>query len=958
MQNNGELPFRLEGYVEGLRGGAFCGWLWCVGHPGIKPRLDLVIDGSHRIKGIASSFREDLQDAGQSDGCAGYALNVPHELLDDQIHNIELSWSLNFGGAPYTGTITNETIHFSYPDDPGAVLIEQDPVGAPPPTRDAPFELEGFADGMRGRAVSGWVWCIGYPDIKPSVTVAVDGKIVGETIAAEFREDLRDDNRSNGYAAYDFPLPLDVLDGEPHDLELTWTVVFDGRTYSGPLTAAPLRIRPPKVEPLPASWLISRTSVCGDAGTLIRGHDRISAPAVSAALALLSRQQPVSVIVHVDNAAAEVAGDCLDALIKHTTFAARLVIVDDGTTDPGVQRRLQRLSRESGALIWRSPQVIGFAACIDLAIARTVGDVAVLRGSVRVPPGWLQGLVCAAARGPDVGVVIPLSTRFDDGGPFADLDEDDLARRVARFSHRLLLDTPGLPSECLFLRRGVLEQVGRFTESAGGEAGDVLEAFSRRAVEAGWSCVLADDVLIRDNGAARPPTTDDVDEAAHGLRVRRFLNSDGYEFVRRSVALVAADRGSPPRPRLLYVLSPPDHSGTPLISQALAQRIHGNYESWFVWGDTDTVTLAIMTDDAPQPVAKWKLNATLIPWDHRRADVDAVLHQILRQFAIELVHCRQIVQLGPSIMRIAHLLGVPVVLSFHDYYMLCPTVTLIDGNGRYCGGDCDKGTGECRSFFIPEHLLRLRNGWTHAWRKTMTKAFDHVDAFVTTTPAAHAVIASVYPQLRDRDFRIIEHGRTFAERRRLETCPSRERPVRVLALGNYNDAKGMQTVLDLADLDRDGRLDLHWLGAVPGVMARPAAGTYHGPYEPHTVEARIHEIAPDFVLLLSVWAETYCHTLSEAWAAGVPVIGSCLGAIGERIDVHGGGWTVDPHDAQMILDLIERLSLHTDEYRQVAEKIPRIPIRPTEDMVDDYLALYDAVIRQRRRPGARMKENA
>ena len=47
--------------------------------------------------------------------------------------------------------------------------------------------------------------------------------------------------------------------------------------------------------------------------------------------------------------------------------------------------------------------------------------------------------------------------------------------------------------------------------------------------------------------------------------------------------------------------------------------------------------------------------------------------------------------------------------------------------------------------------------------------------------------------------------------------------------------------------------------------------------------------------------------MTEALAAGIPVIGARYGALGERIRANGCGWTIDPMDPDGIRVLIERL---------------------------------------------------
>ncbi|CAO3437871.1 glycosyltransferase [Azospirillum palustre] len=937
------LPFVLEGYVEGLSGQNFRGWIWCVGRPDIKPSIYINIDGISLHRSVADIFREDLLGDRKSDGRAGYQFSLPAEIFDGRNHKLELRWELLFDGETYSGVI--DSVELACP----ATL--PDPADAPPPSHPSVL-MESYFEGVRERTLNGWAWCVDHPSVKPTIDVIVDGERIGSTVASDYRADLQDAGKSDGSVAYSFTLPTHLLDGQYHDIMLTWSVPLDGEVHRGPLLGEPIRIQVPKANRLLEQWLLHRTlPAAGDGGPdLARGSEAASIPQTASTLTLLSRQQPVTVIVHLDEQA-ELAQTCLDALVAHTSYPCKVVIVDDGTSNARIADLIGFLQARSGMVeVRRNLRPVGFAVSVRQAMADTPGDVVLLSSRVRVTPHWLEGLVRAAAHAADIGIVAPLSNRLAWLGLDEAVIDDALARQLARSSERLLPAGHGFPLDCVFLRRALIDEADPSGAADEPDAEQAARSFFARLTGLQWSSVLADDVLV--HVAGTPAMVGGAEEPAHHLLVKRLAGSDAGSQIAHAVAQATKQCGAAIRPRLLYVLSPPDNSGTPLISLSLARWIRDAYEPWFVWGDGDRISLAVMNDAGDvEPVATWKVNATLTPWDLKRGDIDTVLFKILRDFDIALVHCRQVIQLGLSVTRVAQALGVPVILSFHDFYLACPTVTLLDGEGRFCAGHCDKGSGDCRSYFIPEHSLTLRDGWTPAWQRFVASMFRFVDVFVTTTPSAYDVLTGVYPELRQREFRIIEHGRTFPERYGTLAAPSPDRPVKVLALGNYNTAKGLGTVRALAELDQqapDGaRIELHWLGEVPGGIAAVPVGIHHGSYQQDEVLSKIGEIGPDFVLLLSTWAETYCHTLSEAWAAGIPVIGSRLGAIGARIEEHGGGWTVDPHDAAAIRDLILRLSANQKEYRAVSGRIPRIPIRPTEDMAADYLSLYADTVSRR-----------
>src|SRR5690606_5968844 len=77
-------------------------------------------------------------------------------------------------------------------------------------------------------------------------------------------------------------------------------------------------------------------------------------------------------------------------------------------------------------------------------------------------------------------------------------------------------------------------------------------------------------------------------------------------------------------------------------------------------------------------------------------------------------------------------------------------------------------------------------------------------------------------------------------------------------------------------------------------------------YRREEFAAKVAAIAPHFGVVLSVWPETYCHTLTEMWACGVPVLGVDVGAVGDRIRASGAGWLVraDP-SARVVLDAMQ-----------------------------------------------------
>ena len=82
----------------------------------------------------------------------------------------------------------------------------------------------------------------------------------------------------------------------------------------------------------------------------------------------------------------------------------------------------------------------------------------------------------------------------------------------------------------------------------------------------------------------------------------------------------------------------------------------------------------------------------------------------------------------------------------------------------------------------------------------------------------------------------------------------------------------------------------------------------HGAYRDADVGALLGAYRAEIVLFPNRLPESFSYTLSEVWAAGMPVIVPDHGALGERVARHGGGWRLPAgFDASVAAALIRRL---------------------------------------------------
>lgn len=385
----------------------------------------------------------------------------------------------------------------------------------------------------------------------------------------------------------------------------------------------------------------------------------------------------------------------------------------------------------------------------------------------------------------------------------------------------------------------------------------------------------------------------------------------------------------------------------------LVSQLSGTHQCFMLTSTGLEMILSAWENDRSVEKQRWKLTGPWSAKNYCNAAARKVYFQVLTGLGIDLVHIRHLFKHSFDAPLLCRQLGIPVVLSFHDYYFVCPSIHLLDQNAKFCGGQCTPGLQQCT---IPSAMLRdlpMLKEYLPEWRRKIAEVLDCCDAFVTTAESVRDVHLLAYPELKLKPFWVIEHGREFVPLESVATAPRRGEPVRILAAGNIDYHKGSSFIRQLKDLDKEGLLEFHFLGKTDDELH--GIGVHHGAYKRGDFPALTRKIRPSFAAVLSIWAETYSHTLTEAWSVGLPVLGSKLGAVGERIARHGGGWIVDTSDPATALVRILQIVGDRAAYEATVKAVARIQIHGVEEMADAYRALYEHVsAKERRRDSVRV----
>lgn len=324
--------------------------------------------------------------------------------------------------------------------------------------------------------------------------------------------------------------------------------------------------------------------------------------------------------------------------------------------------------------------------------------------------------------------------------------------------------------------------------------------------------------------------------------------------------------------------------------------------------------------------------------------LSAAFAQATRQFQPELVHIQHLKGLPSSIVRHAREKRIPQICTLHDYWAVCANAQLLTNYDQtICMGPRNGATNCARCAVAlldkPISVLGLPMlAATMVWRnRLMARALQTSDVMVAPTDfVRNWFIAYGWPEER---IRVIPHGIEPP----ISNPESDVKPgtgLTVAYIGGLSWQKGVHILVEAFDGLQDAQLwiagDQTFDPAYVAHLRALASSNVHflGPLARAEVWATLAQA--DVVAVPSLWYETFSLIVHEAFAAGVPVLASDLGALREAVRQGQDGWLVQPGDVPAWRRTLSHLTKEPDLLEHARAGI-RPPVTQEEhlDRVED-----------------------
>ncbi len=256
---------------------------------------------------------------------------------------------------------------------------------------------------------------------------------------------------------------------------------------------------------------------------------------------------------------------------------------------------------------------------------------------------------------------------------------------------------------------------------------------------------------------------------------------------------------------------------------------------------------------------------------------------------VALVHNLQ--GLSVSVWSACNDLKIPIVQVLHDYYLICPKVTLFKD-----GHNCEKQCTSCSRF-----------RWANVELSNKVAAVVGVSNFILNRHLTEGLFSKT-------PIKLANHNANNIQPSSLNSLSNKSKVINIGFIGALSEVKGVELLcrafIEAQSQSGDKKLKLRIAGSGEQGYVQLLKQKFN-----HPDIAFIGQVNPDefystvdFTVVPSLWHEPLGNIVYESMAKGVPVIGSHCGGIPEMIQNRVNGVTFDPYNIQSLVAAIITLA--------------------------------------------------
>lgn len=334
--------------------------------------------------------------------------------------------------------------------------------------------------------------------------------------------------------------------------------------------------------------------------------------------------------------------------------------------------------------------------------------------------------------------------------------------------------------------------------------------------------------------------------------------------------------------------------------------------------------------------------------------LDDVLAGILNMLKPDIVHFEHVAGISLSWIEAAARSGYPVIMTLHDFWLLCPSFVLLDQFKHHCNPPLSATKcWACQVIKQPGPNIVL-NGWNYIKKRVrrIERLIDSVTLFLAPTNQLRNVfIGAGIPESKILYY---PHGISWKERfNRKSSDSALHQPLTFGFVGTFAEQKGLDLLIQAFRslpsglallriyghagqnrLTKSLRRELKWLQQRSDIINK-------GRFSPEDIDSIHSEF--DCTVVPSIWRENRPLSILESFACGNPVLGSDDGGIKELVEPLGVNFLFRSGDAAALFRAMKQIAEKPELILEARKKIP--VIKDTAEEVTEIMSIYKNLLK-------------
>lgn len=577
----------------------------------------------------------------------------------------------------------------------------------------------------------------------------------------------------------------------------------------------------------------------------------------------------------------------LENIYKSPRSNLKFIIIDDCSPDKNIPELFasRPFLKRSDVITKRNDTNLGFIGTVNhgIDLSEPESDIILLNSDTKVFSDFAQELQSVAMNGLNVGTVTPLTNSgtiasvfdFPDGGSIPSIfDATSFAATVAE----LAIPAPQVSAPtgvgfAMYITREMINTVGVLDPIYGKGYGEECD-LCQRAKTRSFTHLIATNCFVYHKGSESfgSDTRKRLIEENAKILEKRYpsYTSEVIEYVQKNP--IGLTRATLVIEHILRKMEPSKGVIHVLHSYIGAKNPGGTekHVDWLTDLEPEQLSIVFSPNRTNNEIA---VTIKYRGYRHTECLQEIQAIWLLNRYIplLSKVHLHHTLFLSENVLN-AILTSVDnLVVSIHDFHFVCPSINLLTSKQKnvFCHAEVD--IQKCNNCLEKYYNLKTP---IEMHRANSIKFLSRASSIIFPSENTYQYYLKVFPEIQGK-CHVLNHDLTHFPPLRSWNPISKTKPL-VIFLGSIGKHKGSDLTIKTANTMLS-EYDVEIWGAIddPQSLLNPKIAI-----RPYSTCSQLHsyfsESTPDFIVIPSIWAETFCYTFYETilMSNAIPVVSS------------------------------------------------------------------------------------